>query len=88
MKKVLLTSAVVLTAFGAYNVANAESVTVPSVTANTSTYIQTLKQKIKLVETGYTYGTANDAFSAGINLEGWFGKKRGATVGGSAHWKF
>lgn len=41
-----------------------------------------------LVETGYTYGTANDSFGAGINLEGWFGKKRGATVGGSAHWKF
>lgn len=60
MKKVLLTSAVVLTAFGAYNVANAESVTVPSVTANTSTYIQTLKQKIKLVETGYTYRDAQN----------------------------
>jgi len=41
-----------------------------------------------LVETGYTYGTANDSFGAGINLEGWFGKKRGATVGGSVHWKF
>ena len=55
MKKVLLTSAVVLTAFGAYNSVNAEDVTVPSITANTSTYVQTLKQKIKLVETGYTY---------------------------------
>lgn len=55
MKKVLLTSAVVLTAFGAYNSVNAEDVTVPSVTANTSTYVQTLKQKIKLVETGYNY---------------------------------
>ena len=55
MKKVLLTSAVVLTAFGAYNSVNANDVTVPSVTANTSTYVQTLKQKIKLVETGYDY---------------------------------
>ena len=55
MKKVLLTSAVVLTAFGAYNSVNAADVTVPSVTANTSTYVQTLKQKIKLVETGYNY---------------------------------
>ena len=55
MKKVLLTSAVVLTAFGAYNTVNAQDVTVPSVTANTSTYVQTLKQKIKLVETGYKY---------------------------------
>lgn len=55
MKKVLLTSAVVLTAFGAYNTVNAQDVTVPSVTANTSTYVQTLKQKIKLVETGYNY---------------------------------
>ena len=55
MKKVLLTSAVVLTAFGAYNSVNAADVTVPSVTANTSTYVQTLKQKIKLVETGYKY---------------------------------
>ena len=55
MKKVLLTSAVVLAAFGAYNSANAQDVTVPSVTANTSTYVQTLKQKIKLVETGYKY---------------------------------
>lgn len=55
MKKVLLTSAVVLTAFGAYNVANAETVTVPSVTANTSTYVQNLKQKINLVKTGYKY---------------------------------
>ena len=55
MKKVLLTSAVVLTAFGAYNVANAQSVTVPSITANTDEYVQTLKQKIELVRTGYKY---------------------------------
>ena len=58
MKKVLLTSAVVLTAFGAYNVANAEDVTVPSLTANTSTYIQSLKQKIEMVKSGYPYKDA------------------------------
>ena len=55
MKKVLLTSAVVLTAFGAYTVANAEDVTIPSLTANTSTYVQTLKQKIAMVKSGYPY---------------------------------
>ena len=59
MKKVLLTSAVVLAAFGAYNSVNAENVTVPSVTANTSTYVQTLKQKIALVRSGYSYYEAN-----------------------------
>ena len=59
MKKVLLTSAVVLAAFGAYNSANAQDVTVPSVTANTSTYVQTLKQKIELVRSGYPYYKAN-----------------------------
>ena len=59
MKKVLLTSAVVLAAFGAYNSANAQDVTVPSVTANTSTYVQTLKQKIELVRSGYYYYKAN-----------------------------
>ena len=59
MKKVLLTSAVVLTAFGAYNTVNAQDVTVPSVTANTSTYVQTLKQKIELVRSGYSYYKAD-----------------------------
>ena len=59
MKKVLLTSAVVLAAFGAYNSVNAQDVTVPSVTANTSTYVQTLKQKIELVRSGYYYYKAN-----------------------------
>ena len=59
MKKVLLTSAVVLTAFGAYNSVNAEDYTVPSITANTGAYVQTLKQKIKLVETGYKYYDAS-----------------------------
>ena len=59
MKKVLLTSAVVLAAFGAYNSANAQDVTVPSVTANTSTYVQTLKQKIELVRSGYSYYKAD-----------------------------
>lgn len=59
MKKVLLTSAVVLAAFGAYNSANAQDVTVPSVTANTSTYVQTLKQKIELVRSGYAYYKAD-----------------------------
>jgi outer membrane autotransporter barrel domain protein len=53
-----------------------------------STLTPSLGGAIGLVETGYTYGTANDSFGAGINLEGWFGKKRGAIVGGSAHWKF
>lgn len=68
MKKVLLTSAVVLTAFGAYTVANAEDVTVPSLTANTSTYIQSLKQKIDMVKSGYPYkkadGTTDPAYTA------------------------
>lgn len=41
-----------------------------------------------LVEAGYIYGGANDSFGAGLNLEGWFGKKRGVIVGGSANWKF
>ena len=59
MKKVLLTSAVVLAAFGAYNSVNAQDVTVPSVTANTSTYVQTLKQKIELVRSGYAYYKAD-----------------------------
>ena len=63
MKKVLLTSAVVLAAFGAYNSVNAEDVTVPSVTANTSTYVQTLKQKIALVRSGYNYYQANGAMA-------------------------
>jgi len=58
MKKVLLTSAVVLTAFGAYTVANAEDVTIPSLTANTSTYVQSLKQKIAMVKSGYPYRDA------------------------------
>ena len=51
MKKVLLTSAVVLTAFGAYNVANAETITVPTHTVDTATF-QTLKAKIEAVKTG------------------------------------
>lgn len=63
MKKVLLTSAVVLTAFGAYTVANAEDVTVPSLTANTSTYVQTLKQKIAMVKSGYPYRDADGTIS-------------------------
>ena len=63
MKKVLLTSAVVLTAFGAYTVANAEDVTVPSLTANTSTYVQSLKQKIAMVKSGYPYRDANGVVS-------------------------
>lgn len=41
-----------------------------------------------LVEMGYLYGTDKDAFGAGLNIEGWFGKKRGVLVGGSVHWKF
>ena len=64
MKKVLLTSAVVLTAFGAYTVANAEDVTVPSLTANTSTYVQSLKQKIAMVKSGYPYRDANGTVSS------------------------
>lgn len=64
MKKVLLTSAVVLTAFGAYTVANAEDVTIPSLTANTSTYVQSLKQKIAMVKSGYPYKTAAGAIPA------------------------
>ena len=59
MKKVLLTSAVVLAAFGAYNSVNAQDVTVPSVASNTSTYVQTLKQKIELVRSGYSYYKAD-----------------------------
>lgn len=67
MKKVLLTSAVVLTAFGAYTVANAEDVTVPSLTANTSTYVQTLKQKIAMVRDGYLYHDATGHVATGSN---------------------
>ncbi|CAM1660220.1 hypothetical protein [Streptococcus mitis] len=59
MKKVLLTSAVVLTAFGAYNSVNAADYTAPSVTVNTSTYVQSLKQKIEMVKSGYPYKDAN-----------------------------
>lgn len=67
MKKVLLTSAVVLTAFGAYTVANAEDVTIPSLTANTSTYVQSLKQKIAMVKSGYPYRDATGQPATGTN---------------------
>lgn len=67
MKKVLLTSAVVLTAFGAYTVANAEDVTIPSLTANTSTYVQSLKQKIAMVKSGYPYRDATGQPASGTN---------------------
>ena len=69
MKKVLLTSAVVLTAFGAYTVANAEDVTIPSLTANTSTYVQSLKQKIAMVKSGYPYRDATGQPATGTHPE-------------------
>ena len=67
MKKVLLTSAVVLTAFGAYSAVDAQDFTVPSVTANTSAYVQTLKQKIAMVRSGYPYRDATGHPKAGTN---------------------
>lgn len=53
-----------------------------------STLAPSLGGSSGLVEAGYTYGSNKDAFSATINVEGWFGQKRGATLGGSINWKY
>ena len=53
-----------------------------------STLAPSLGGSSGLVEAGYTYGSNKDAFSATLNVEGWFGQKRGATLGGSINWKY
>ena len=53
-----------------------------------STLAPSLGGSSGLVEAGYTYGSNKDAFSATLNVEGWFGQKRGATIGGSINWKY
>ena len=53
-----------------------------------STLAPSLGGSSGLVEAGFTYGSNRDAFSATLNVEGWFGKKRGATLGGSINWKY
>ena len=53
-----------------------------------STLAPSLGGSSGLVEAGYTYGSNKDAFSAMLNVEGWFGQKRGATLGGSINWKY
>ena len=53
-----------------------------------STLAPSLGGSSGLVEAGFTYGSNRDAFSATLNVEGWFGQKRGATLGGSINWKY
>ena len=53
-----------------------------------STLAPSLGGSSGLVEAGYTYGSNKDTFSATLNVEGWFGQKRGATLGGSINWKY
>jgi len=53
-----------------------------------STLAPSLGGSSGLAEAGYTYGSNKDAFSATLNVEGWFGQKRGATLGGSINWKY
>ena len=53
-----------------------------------STLAPSLGGSSGLVEAGFIYGSNRDAFSATLNVEGWFGQKRGATLGGSINWKY
>lgn len=53
-----------------------------------STLAPSLGGSSGLVEVGVTYGSTADAFTGTLNVEGWFGQKRGTTFGGRVNWKY
>ena len=53
-----------------------------------STLAPSLGGSSGLVEVGVTYGSAADTFTGTLNVEGWFGQKRGTTFGGRVNWKY
>ena len=53
-----------------------------------STLAPSLGGSSGLVEVGVTYGSAADTFTGTLNVEGWFGQKRGTTIGGRVNWKY
>ena len=53
-----------------------------------STLAPSLGGSSGLVEVGVTYGSAVDTFTGTLNVEGWFGQKRGTTFGGRVNWKY
>lgn len=53
-----------------------------------STLAPSLGGSSGLVEVGVTYGSTADTFTGTLNVEGWFGQKRGTTIGGRVNWKY
>lgn len=53
-----------------------------------STLAPSLGGSSGLVEVGVTYGNTADTFTGTLNVEGWFGQKRGTTFGGRVNWKY
>ena len=53
-----------------------------------STLAPSLGGSSGLVEVGVTYGSTADTFTGTLNVEGWFGQKRGTTFGGRVNWKY
>ena len=53
-----------------------------------STLAPSLGGSSGLVEVGVTYGSTVDTFTGTLNVEGWFGQKRGTTIGGRVNWKY
>ena len=53
-----------------------------------STLAPSLGGSSGLVEVGVTYGSTVDTFTGTLNVEGWFGQKRGTTFGGRVNWKY
>ena len=53
-----------------------------------STLAPSLGGSSGLVEVGVTYGSTADTFTGTLNVEGWFGQKRGITFGGRVNWKY
>lgn len=53
-----------------------------------STLAPSLGGSSGLVEVGVTYGSTADTFTGTLNVEGWFGQKRGTTFDGRVNWKY